>query len=135
MSVIPGLSAAPEAASRFVQFVNASPTPFHAVHNAALRLEKAGFAKVSFRSSALYLSSQPLQIREKDDWEANLKGGGKYYFTRYVALLDYRAQYSNTASPFPVSLQEPEFLARFHNPEELATWGRRLHRWHSCRQS
>ena len=38
--------AAPEAATRFLQFVNASPTPFHAVHNAALRLEKAGFRKV-----------------------------------------------------------------------------------------
>ena len=41
----------PEAATRLLQFVNASPTPFHAVHNAALRLEKAGFAKVRFRSS------------------------------------------------------------------------------------
>jgi aspartyl aminopeptidase len=51
MPVIPGLLAAPEAATRFVQFVNASPTPFHAVHNAALRLEKAGFAKVCLRSS------------------------------------------------------------------------------------
>lgn len=37
---------APEAASRFIQFVNASPTPFHAVQNAILRLEKAGFRKV-----------------------------------------------------------------------------------------
>jgi len=36
----------PEAATRFLKFVNASPTPFHAVHNAALRLEKAGFQKV-----------------------------------------------------------------------------------------
>ena len=36
----------PEAATRFIKFVNASPTPFHAVHNAALRLEKAGFQKV-----------------------------------------------------------------------------------------
>ncbi|KAF8505581.1 aspartyl aminopeptidase [Russula emetica] len=71
MPVIPGLLAAPEAATRFVQFVNASPTPFHAVHNAALRLEKAGFAK----------------IREKDDWEANLKDGGKYYFTRNQSSL------------------------------------------------
>ena len=41
---------APEAATRFIQFVNASPTPFHAVHNAALRLEKAGFAKVCLHS-------------------------------------------------------------------------------------
>ena len=36
----------PEAAARFIKFVNASPTPFHAVQNAALRLEKAGFLKV-----------------------------------------------------------------------------------------
>jgi aspartyl aminopeptidase len=38
--------AGPEAATRFIKFVNASPTPFHAVHNATLRLEKAGFLKV-----------------------------------------------------------------------------------------
>lgn len=40
--------AAPEAATRLLKFVNASPTPFHAVHNAILRLETAGFQKVSF---------------------------------------------------------------------------------------
>ncbi|TFK43636.1 aspartyl aminopeptidase [Crucibulum laeve] len=61
----------PEAATRFLKFVNASPTPFHAVHNAALRLEKAGFQK----------------IREKDDWEKQVKPGGKYYFTRNQAAL------------------------------------------------
>jgi aspartyl aminopeptidase len=37
---------APEAAKRFVTFVNASPTPFHAIQNAAARLEAAGFRKV-----------------------------------------------------------------------------------------
>ena len=42
-----GLPATPEAAARFLQYVNASPTPFHAVHNAALRLESAGFKKVA----------------------------------------------------------------------------------------
>ncbi|KAH9049995.1 peptidase M18 [Lactarius hengduanensis] len=66
-----GFPAAPEAATRFLQFVNASPTPFHAVHNAALRLESAGFKK----------------IREKDDWEANLQAGGRYYFTRNQSSL------------------------------------------------
>ena len=51
----------PEAATRFLSFVNASPTPFHAVHNAAVRLEKAGFSKVRSprrrRSASLTLAS------------------------------------------------------------------------------
>lgn len=49
----------PEAAQRFVKFVNASPTPFHAVQNAALRLEKAGFLKaiISHASTWLYYST------------------------------------------------------------------------------
>jgi len=82
--------AGPEAAIRFIKFVNASPTPFHAVHNAALRLEKAGFLKVG---SSVYwitydlLRYEMLQIREKDDWEKNLKAGGKYYFTRNQSAL------------------------------------------------
>jgi aspartyl aminopeptidase len=36
----------PDAAVKFLKFVNASPTPFHAVANAADRLDKAGFQKV-----------------------------------------------------------------------------------------
>ncbi|TDL29383.1 aspartyl aminopeptidase [Rickenella mellea] len=63
--------ASPEAAARFISFVNASPTPFHAVHHAALRLEKAGFRK----------------IREKDEWEKEIVEGGKYYFTRNQSSL------------------------------------------------
>jgi len=62
---------APEAATKFLKFVNASPTPFHAVHQAALRLERAGFQK----------------IREKDNWEKNVKAGGKYYYTRNQSSL------------------------------------------------
>jgi aspartyl aminopeptidase len=62
---------APEAATRLLSFVNASPTPWHAVQTAALRLEKAGF----------------LKIREKDDWEKELNPGGKYYFTRNQSAL------------------------------------------------
>ncbi|KAF9469097.1 aspartyl aminopeptidase [Collybia nuda] len=61
----------PEAAVKFLKFVNASPTPFHAVHNAAACLEKAGFQK----------------IREDSDWEKNIKPNGKYYFTRNQAAL------------------------------------------------
>jgi len=63
--------ASSEAATRFLAFVNASPTPFHAVQNASIRLEKAGF----------------LKIRETDSWERNVKPGGKYYFTRNQAAL------------------------------------------------
>ncbi|KAL5487988.1 hypothetical protein ACEPAI_6096 [Sanghuangporus weigelae] len=59
----------PQAASDFVSFVNASPTPFHAVHNASEIFEQAGFVK----------------ILEEDKWE--LKGGGKYYFIRNQASL------------------------------------------------
>ena len=54
----------PEAASKFVKFVNESPTPFHAAHSASVKLDKAGFTK----------------LREQDEWD--LKSGGKYYFTR-----------------------------------------------------
>lgn len=48
----------------FIDFLNASPSPFHTVHEASGRLEKAGFKKIS----------------EKDEW--HLKQKGKYYFTR-----------------------------------------------------
>ncbi|KAG6891285.1 hypothetical protein C0992_009477 [Termitomyces sp. T32_za158] len=61
----------PEAALKFLKFVNASPTPFHAVENASLRLEKAGFQK----------------LQEKDEWEKNIQPGGKYFFTRNQAAL------------------------------------------------
>ncbi|KDQ64874.1 hypothetical protein JAAARDRAFT_28525 [Jaapia argillacea MUCL 33604] len=61
----------PEAATKFLSFVNGSPTPFHAVQNAAIRLEKAGFRK----------------IREKDDWEKEISACGKYYFTRNQSSL------------------------------------------------
>ncbi|KAI0352854.1 aspartyl aminopeptidase [Trametes cingulata] len=63
--------AGPEAAHKLLDFVNASPTPFHAVQAAATRLEKAGFQK----------------IRERDEWEKNLKAGGKYYLTRNQSAL------------------------------------------------
>ena len=46
------MNSVPEAASRFLKFVNASPTPFHAVHNAAAHLERAGFRKVQTATTA-----------------------------------------------------------------------------------
>ncbi|KAH7887840.1 peptidase M18 [Phlebopus sp. FC_14] len=62
---------APEAAKRFLTFINASPTPFHAIHNAAARLEAAGFHRV----------------RETDDWEKYIEPRGKYYLTRNQSSL------------------------------------------------
>ncbi|KAI0417326.1 aspartyl aminopeptidase-like protein [Xylaria grammica] len=58
--------APPKAALDFLEFVNASPTPYHAVHESVARLEKAGFTPV----------------KERDNWSSTLKPGGKYYMTR-----------------------------------------------------
>jgi aspartyl aminopeptidase len=61
----------PQAASNFLSFVNASPTPFHVVQTASKLLSQAGFAKLS----------------ERDDFVAKHKAGklirgGKYFYTR-----------------------------------------------------
>ncbi|KAF8895922.1 peptidase M18 [Mucidula mucida] len=61
----------PEAAKRLLTFLNASPTPFHAVHNAGVRLESAGFHR----------------LREVDNWANIIKPGGSYYFVRNQAAL------------------------------------------------
>ncbi|KAK4216650.1 peptidase M18 [Rhypophila decipiens] len=58
--------APPGSAKQFVDFVNASPTPYHAVASAVKLFEAAGFK----------------QIRERDDWSSSVKPGGKYYLTR-----------------------------------------------------
>ena len=76
----------PEAAKRFISFINASPTPFHAIQNAAIRLEKAGFTKVR-GSLSVGIFADDGQIKEKDDWEHSLKPGSKYYFTRNQSAL------------------------------------------------
>jgi len=58
--------APPKSASEFVAFVDASPTPYHAVAEAASLFEAAGFTK----------------IKERDSWASTVKPGGKYYLTR-----------------------------------------------------
>ncbi|WPH01552.1 Hypothetical protein R9X50_00439900 [Acrodontium crateriforme] len=58
-------------AEDFVKFLNASPTPFHAVRSAKERLDKAGFK----------------QIQERDSWNSTLVPGGKYYVTRNASTL------------------------------------------------
>ncbi|KAK0646393.1 aspartyl aminopeptidase-like protein [Cercophora newfieldiana] len=58
--------APPKSAADFVDFVNASPTPYHAVATSASLFEAAGFTK----------------IKERDSWASKVKPGGKYYLTR-----------------------------------------------------
>jgi aspartyl aminopeptidase len=55
-----------QSAQDFLSFVNASPSPFHAVHETKQRLLKAGF----------------IELNEKDYWENELKPTSKYFFTR-----------------------------------------------------
>ncbi|KUI65443.1 Aspartyl aminopeptidase [Cytospora mali] len=58
--------APPKSALEFLDFVNASPTPYHAVASSVTRLEAAGFKA----------------IKERDNWSSELQPGGKYYLTR-----------------------------------------------------
>ncbi|BBN00146.1 aspartyl aminopeptidase [Marchantia polymorpha subsp. ruderalis] len=51
-------------AEELVEFLNGACTPFHAVHEAKVRLKEAGYE----------------QLSEREAWP--LKPGGKYYFTR-----------------------------------------------------
>ncbi|OJD27043.1 aspartyl aminopeptidase [Blastomyces percursus] len=53
-------------ANDFLSFVNASPTPFHAVASAGKRLIDSGFQ----------------EVKERDSWASICKPGGKYYVTR-----------------------------------------------------
>lgn len=50
------------AALRFIKYVDASPTPFHAVASSVARLESAGFTK----------------LHENKDWRGAVRRGGKY---------------------------------------------------------
>jgi len=58
------------AAQRFLKFVNASPTAYHAVRNAVLRLEKAGFTKL---------------LGTEANWDSAVRGGGHFYYVSYAA--------------------------------------------------
>ncbi|KAL1858956.1 hypothetical protein Daus18300_009714 [Diaporthe australafricana] len=58
--------APPKPAQDFLDFVNASPTPYHAVASSVKLLEAAGFKG----------------IKERDNWSSDLQPGGKYYLTR-----------------------------------------------------
>ena len=60
------MEASTKTAHDFLSFVNASPTPFHAVESAKKRLIAAGFK----------------EIKERHDWTSTCKPGGKYWLTR-----------------------------------------------------
>jgi aspartyl aminopeptidase len=51
---------------QFLNFVNNSPSPFHAVYESKKLLTAAGFE----------------ELKEKENWEGKIKPSGKYYFTR-----------------------------------------------------
>lgn len=53
-------------AQAFLEFVNKSPSPFHAVKEAADRLTAAGFIK----------------LQETSDWKNTIQPNGKYFVTR-----------------------------------------------------
>ncbi|ORX78702.1 aspartyl aminopeptidase [Basidiobolus meristosporus CBS 931.73] len=53
-------------AQDFLDFVNNSPSPFHAVEESKKKLEGAGF----------------VEIKEKESWAGLIKQNGKYFFTR-----------------------------------------------------
>ncbi|KAI9681479.1 MAG: hypothetical protein M1817_002763 [Caeruleum heppii] len=55
-----------KAAHDFLNFVNASPSPFHAVHAVKRRLANAGF----------------IELQERDAWSRHIKCGSKYFLTR-----------------------------------------------------
>lgn len=58
--------ATPQTVGAFLRFINASPSPFHAVHETAQRLAAAGFT----------------QLHEEDSWTGAVRPGGKYFVTR-----------------------------------------------------
>ncbi|GAM90446.1 hypothetical protein ANO11243_084890 [Dothideomycetidae sp. 11243] len=55
----------------FLEYIDASPTAFHAVHQAESRLEEAGF----------------IRLRERDSWSSNVCPGGKYYVIRNASTI------------------------------------------------
>ena len=64
-----GLSAS--AGHELLSFINASPTPFHAVRAVKTELEKAGFQ----------------HLEEKEPWNSRCVPGGKYCLTRNTSTI------------------------------------------------
>jgi len=60
-----------KAGHELLSFINASPTPFHAVLSIKQRLEKAGFKG----------------LEERDSWSNRCVPGGKYFLTRNASTI------------------------------------------------
>ncbi|KAK9686688.1 hypothetical protein K7432_015069 [Basidiobolus ranarum] len=58
-------------ATEFLDFVNQSPSPFHAVEESKKKLEKVGF----------------IELKERDSWGDKVEPNGKYFFTRNKSSL------------------------------------------------
>jgi aspartyl aminopeptidase len=61
----------PEMALKFLEYSDASPTPFHAVATSVKMLEEAGFTRLT----------------ESAVWDGGVEKGGKYFFTRNESAL------------------------------------------------
>ncbi|RLN45255.1 hypothetical protein BBJ29_002529 [Phytophthora kernoviae] len=59
-------SRTPQTVGSFLQFINKSPSPFHAVYETVQQLTAAGFK----------------QLHEEDSWKEAVQPNGKYYVTR-----------------------------------------------------
>lgn len=79
------------AAKDFLSFVNASPTPFHAVKSAKERLVRAGFKEIKvstfFHHPIMNLPYLYLTWQEKESWASTCLPGGKYYLTRNASTI------------------------------------------------
>lgn len=60
-----------KAAQDFLAYLEASPSPFHAVNESKLRLINGGFT----------------EIKERANWDGAIKRGGKYFYTRNQSSL------------------------------------------------
>ncbi|GAA5955250.1 hypothetical protein JCM3765_003258 [Sporobolomyces pararoseus] len=100
-----------KSASSFVSFVNASPTPFHAVHNCVTRLEGAGFRR----------------LNERESWaNGKVKRGGKYFVTRnQSSIIAFTVPESESDKPLGMSIvgahtDSPRFIVKPVSKREKA---------------
>lgn len=75
------------AANDFLSFVNASPTPFHAVKSVKEKLHKAGFQEIKVGTAETHCVQLLNRKQEKESWSSTCQPGGKYYLTRNASTI------------------------------------------------